>query len=160
MFTYRLGLLCLTDSNSAFTGYHYLVLQDWYRLKLHVSVKRTSVRWRALCVVCSCVMHCTVAVWLLLVSRALFLLSLAPGLRISIVLFFSFFFFQSIVSLKWDSVVSLWFGSVLCLTYSPFFCYACSCCCPGSGCLWGCHGGGCFVATELSILTRMLMRSG
>lgn len=57
-------------------------------------------------------------------------------------------------------VISLWFGSVLCLTYSPFFCYACSCCCRGSGCLWGCHGGGCLVATELSILTRMLMRSG
>lgn len=109
MFTYRLGLLCLTDSNSTFTGYHYLVLQDWYRLKLHVSIKRTSVRWRALCVVCSCVMHCTVAVWLLLVSRALFLLSLAPGLRISIVLFFSKHCLakmgQCRLSLIWLSVV-------------------------------------------------------
>ena len=83
-----------------------------------------------------------------------------PGIKNIYRSFLLFFFFQSIVSLKWDSVVSLWFGSVLCLTYSPFFCYACSCCCPGSGCLWGCHGGGCFVATELSILTRMLMRSG
>lgn len=91
-----------------------------------------------------------------------FLLSLARGIRISMANSF-----QSIVLLNGkdgDSVflcvISLWFGSVLCLTYSPFFCYACSCCCRGSGCLWGCHGGGCLVATELSILTRMLMRSG
>lgn len=88
-----------------------------------------------------------------------FLLSLARGIRISMAISF-----QSIVLLNrkrrgqcfpFLCVISLWFGSVLCLTYSPFFCYACSCCCRGSSCLWRCHGGGCLVATELSILTRM-----
>lgn len=98
----------------------------------------------------------------MITTRSSFLLSLARGIRIS-----KANSFQSIVLLNGkdgDSVflcvISLWFGSVLCLTYSPFFCYACSCCCCGSSCLWGCHGGGCLVATELSILTGMLMRSG
>lgn len=55
--------------------YHDLVLQDWDELKLRVSIKRTSIHWRALCVVCLCVMHCTVAVWILLVSCTLSSLS-------------------------------------------------------------------------------------
>lgn len=49
---------------------------------------------------------------------------------------------------KWD--ISLWFGSVLFLAYSLLILYANCCCCRDSRCLIGC-----FLATELSILTRM-----
>lgn len=89
----HIGLVCLSNAlfdwfKQCVIRYHYLVLQDWYRLKLHMSIKRTSVHWRALCVVCSCVMHCTVAVWLLLVSCTLFFSLLPGGIRISVVMSF------------------------------------------------------------------------
>lgn len=135
--------------------YHRLVLQDRYCVKLRVSIERTSVRWRALCVVLVCLAlnyslpaHCSSLSCRGNEDRK-------GG------------FFSKICLAKWVKgggvlcVISLWFGSLLCLTYSPFFCYACSCCCCCcSGCLGSCDGGGRLAATELSILTRMLMRSG
>lgn len=65
-------------------GIMILSCKTWYELRLCVSIRRTSVHWRALCVACSCVLHCTVAVWLLPVSCTLFFSLLPPGeIRIS-----------------------------------------------------------------------------
>ena len=60
-----IGLVCSSIAwcdwfNQCVIRYHYLVPQDWYERQLRVSVESKSVRWRALCVVWWCVMHCTV----------------------------------------------------------------------------------------------------